>query len=182
MLQAIVEHSLRRRIVVLTFAAAIISYGNYVARHAKLDVFPDFVPPQAVVQTEAPGLSPEQVEQLVTRPVESAINGVGYLESIRSQSIQGLSIVTVTFKEGTNIFTARQMVNEKLSTISADLPEGVKPPKLTELTSATMDLLKIGLVSDTRTPKELRTFVEWTLKPRLLSVPGVAALHVFGGD
>src|SRR3954464_1816786 len=103
MLQANLHVSLRERGVVFALAALLLGYGLYVAQHAKLDVFPNFVPPQATVQTEAPGLSPEQVEILVTRTVESAINGLGQQESLRSESIQGLSIVTIVFKEGTPI-------------------------------------------------------------------------------
>ena len=150
MLNAIVQFSIRRRGIVLALAIMLLIYGVRTTMHAKLDVFPDFVQPQAVVQTEAPGLSPEQVEMLVTRPVEGVIGGITNLESVRSQSIQGLSIVTVVFKEGMNIFTARQLLNESLSAVIEQLPTGVKPPRLTPLTSATMDLLKIGLVSDQR--------------------------------
>src|ERR1044071_9357147 len=103
MLQAIVQFSLRYRGVVVALAALLLGYGVYVAAHAKLDVFPDFVPPQVTVQTEAPGLSPEQVEMLVTRPLENAINGLAHLDSLRSESAQGLSIITIIFKEGTAI-------------------------------------------------------------------------------
>jgi len=140
------------------------------------------VPPQVTVQTEAPGLAPEQVETLVTRPVENAINGLGSQESMRSETIQGLSVITVVFKEGTDIQVARQMLGEKLSEISGRLPAGVKPPRMSPLVSSTMDLLKIGLVSDKLSPMELRTLGDWTLKPRLLAVPGVAKCSVFGGD
>lgn len=182
MLQSLVQFSLRFRGVVLSLAAALLLYGGYVAVHAKLDVFPDFVPPQVTVQTEAPGLSAGQVEALVTRPVEIALNGLGHLDSLRSESIQGLSVITVMFKEGTALLPARQMVAEKLSELAGILPAGVKAPKLSPLVSATMDLLKIGLVSDTRPPLELRGFADWTLKPRLLAVPGVAKCSVFGGD
>src|SRR5512146_2662233 len=115
MLKKLVETSLHVRGIVVVLAAAVVSYGVYTAMHAKLDVFPDFVQPQATVQTESPGLSPEQVEALVTRPVESAVNGVTRVESVRSQSIQGLSIVTVIFEEGTDIFLARQMLTEQLN-------------------------------------------------------------------
>ncbi|MBI4582185.1 MAG: efflux RND transporter permease subunit [Planctomycetes bacterium] len=182
MLKGIVESSIRARGLVVVLACALVAYGVYVAQNAKLDVFPDFVQPQAVIQTEAPGLSPEQVEALVTGPVESAVQGVMNLESVRSQSIQGLSIVTAVFKEKTDIFIARQMLNEQLATIAERLPGGVKPPRLTPLTSATMDLLKMGLVSDTKTPMELRTFVDWTLRPRLQAVPGIADVGVMGGE
>src|SRR2546425_322056 len=159
-----------------------LAYGVYVAAHAKLDVFPDFVQPQVEIQTECPGLSPEQAEQLVTRPVETAVTGLGNQESVRSESIQGLSIITVVFKEGTNVFLARQMLAERLGETAGQLPLGVKTPKMTPLTSSTMDLLKIGLVSTARTPMELRTFADWVLKPRLLAVPGVAKCSVFGGE
>jgi CzcA family heavy metal efflux pump len=182
MLQAIVQFSLRFRGIVLALACVVIGYGLWVAAHAKLDVFPDFVPPQVTVQTEAPGLAPEQVETLVTRPLENAINGLGSQESLRSETIQGLSVITVVFKDGTDIQVARHMLAEKIGEASSLLPVGVKPPKLSPLVSSTMDLLKIGLLSEKLTPMELRTFADWILKPRLLSVPGVAKVSVFGGE
>ncbi len=182
MLQGIIQFSLRFRGIVVALSCLVFAYGIYVASRAKLDVFPDFVPPQVTIQTEAPGLSPEQVEALVTRPVETAVNGLGSQESLRSESIQGLSIITVVFKEGTAILPARQLLAEKLGETAGLLPVGVKAPKMSPLTSATMDLLKIGLVSDKLSPMELRTFADWTLKPRLLAVPGVARCIVFGGE
>src|ERR1700712_1173875 len=103
MLNALVHFSLRFRGMIIILACLLVGYGLYVAKHAKLDVFPEFVPPQVGVQTEAPGLTPDQVEMLVTRPVEHAINGLGNLQSLRSESIQGLSVVTAVFKEGTDI-------------------------------------------------------------------------------
>ena len=182
MLQAIVQLSLRFRGVVLSLACLVLAYGVWVAMHAKLDVFPEFVPPQVTIQTEAPGLTPEQVETLVTRPLENAINGLGSQESLRSETIQGLSVITLVFKDGTDVLVARQMVAEKLGEIGGQLPAGVKPPKLSPLVSSTMDLLKVGLVTEKMSPMELRTFADWTLKPRLLSVPGVAKCSVFGGE
>lgn len=182
MINRIVHFSLQFRGVVVALACVLTGYGIYVAANAKLDVFPNFVPPQVVVQAEAPGLSPEQVEALVTRPIENAINGLGNMESLRSESIPGLSVITAVFKEGTDIFLARQMLAEKLSETAGQLPAGVKTPMLTPLTSSTMDLLKIGLVSEKLSPMELRTFADWTVKPRLLSVPGVARCIVFGGE
>ena len=182
MLKAIVQFSLRFRGVVVALACIAVAYGLYVTWHAELDVFPNFVQPQVMVQTEAPGLSPEQVELLVTRPLEVAINGLVGLESMRSESIQGLSIVTVVFQEKTDIFTGRQMLGEKIGQTAGQLPVGVKAPRMTPLTSATMDLLKIGLVSEKLSPMQLRTFADWTLKPRLLSVPGVAKCSSFGGE
>jgi CzcA family heavy metal efflux pump len=182
MLQFLVRFSLKYRGVVVALACILLAYGGYVARNAKLDVFPNFVQPQVSIQTEAPGLSPEQVEVLVTRPIETMINGLGDMESLRSESIEGLSIITAVFQEGTDVFRARQMLAEKLAETAGELPEGVQTPRMTPLTSSTMDLLKIGLVSDQMTAMELRTFADWTLKPRLLSVPGVAKCSSFGGE
>jgi CzcA family heavy metal efflux pump len=182
MLQALVRFSLKFRGVVVALACILLACGLYVVRSAKLDVFPNFVQPQVAIQTEAPGLSPEQVELLVTRPVETMVNGLGDMESLRSESIQGLSIITAVFREGTDVFRARQMLAEKLAETAGELPAGVQTPRMTPLTSSTMDLLKIGLVSDTMTPMELRSFADWTLKPRLLSVPGVAKCSTFGGE
>jgi CzcA family heavy metal efflux pump len=182
MLQALVDFSLRFRGIVVLLAGLVMADGIYDAFHAKLDVFPDFVPPEVVVQTEAPGLTSEQVESLVTRPIESAIDGLGNQQALRSESIPGLSVVTVVFKEGTPILPARQLLAERLTEVSGEMPAGVQSPKMEPLTSATMDLLKIGLVSDQLTPMQLRTFADWTLKPRLLAVSGVAKCSVFGGD
>src|SRR5512136_51745 len=182
MLQSLVTFSLRFRGVVVALAGILLAYGIYVAANVKLDVFPNFVQPQVVIQTECPGLSPEQVELLVTLPIETMINGLGDLESLRSESIQGLSIITAVFKEGTDVFLARQMLAEKLGEMAGRLPAGVKTPRMTPLTSSTMDLLKIGLVTDKLTPMKLRTFADWTLRPRLLSVPGVAKCSTFGGE
>jgi CzcA family heavy metal efflux pump len=182
MLQALVRFSLKHRGVVVALACVVLGYGIYVAANAKLDVFPNFVQPQVVIQTECPGLAPEQVELLVTLPIETMVNGLGEMESLRSESIEGLSIITVVFKEGTDVFRARQMLAEQLAETAGELPTTVKTPRMTPLTSSTMDLLKIGLVSDKLSPMELRTFADWTLKPRLLSVPGVAKCSVFGGD
>src|SRR5579884_1496988 len=182
MLNWIVHFSLRFRGVIVALACVAIGYGIYVTAHAKLDVFPNFVPPEVTIQTEAAGLSSEQVEALVTIPLENTINGLGDMETMRSESIQGLSVITVVFSEGSDIFRARQLLAEKLNETASQLPLGVKAPQMSALTSATMDLLKIGLVSDKLSPMELRTFADWTIKPRLLAVPGVARCIVFGGD
>src|SRR5437016_9795746 len=182
MLQALVKFSLRFRGVIIVLACVLLGYGIYITRSAKLDVFPNFVQPQVDIQTESPGLAPEQVELLVTLPLETMINGLGEMESLRSESIQGLSVITAVFKEGTDVFRARQMLAEKLAETATELPNTVKPPRMTPLTSSTMDLLKIGLVTDKLSPMELRTFADWTLKPRLLAVPGVAKCSTFGGE
>ncbi len=163
-------------------ACVLLGYGLHVANNAKLDVFPNFVQPQVVIQTECPGMAPEQVELLVTLPIETMVNGLGDMESLRSESIEGLSIITAVFKEGTDVFRSRQLLAEKVAETAGKLPAGAQTPRMTPLTSSTMDLLKIGLVSDKLTPMQLRTFADWTLKPRLLSVPGVAKCSTFGGE
>jgi CzcA family heavy metal efflux pump len=127
-------------------------------------------------------MASEKVELLVTLPIETMVNGLGDMESLRSESINGLSIITAVFKEGSDVFRARQMLSEKLSEMTGALPSTVGTPRMTPLTSSTMDLLKIGLVSDKMTPMQLRTFADWILKPRLLSVPGVAKCSTFGGE
>lgn len=182
MLKALVETSLRGRVVVIALAGFVLAYGAWCTAHARLDVFPDFAPPQVTVQTEAPGLSAEQVELLVTRPVEAAMNGAVGLDALRSQSIQGLSVVTAVFRDDVEPHRARQVLAEQLTQAAKELPEGVEAPKLTPLTSATMDLLKIGLVAPQLSPLELRSFAQWTLRPRLLGVPGVAGVSLFGGQ
>src|SRR3954469_3070940 len=182
MLRGLVHFSLKFRGIVVVLAGVVIGYGLYVTANAKLDVFPNFVQPQVAIQTECPGLAAEQVELLVTVPIESLVNGLGEMESLRSESIQGLSVITAVFKEGTDVFRARQMLAEKLAETATELPNTVKAPRMTPLTSSTMDLLKIGLVTDKLSPMELRTFADWTLRPRLLSVPGVAKCSVFGGE
>ena len=182
MLNWIVHFSLRFRGVVVALACVLTGYGIYTAAHAKLDVLPNFVPPEVTVETEAPGLSPEQVEVLVTRPIENTINGLGNMAALRSESISGLSTITAVFKDGTDIFIARQMLNERLVSTAAQLPAQVKAPVMSPMTSATMDLLKIGLVSTNLSPMELRTLADWVVKPRMLSIPGVARCIVFGGE
>jgi CzcA family heavy metal efflux pump len=182
MLNAIIRFSLRFRGVVLALAFAMLIYGGYTLSRAKYDVFPEFAPPFVSVQTEAPGLSPEQVELLVTQPVENAINGVPGIESLRSGSIQGLSVVTVIFQSGTDIYRARQTVAERLSTLAGRLPSGVHAPTITPLTTSTSFILAVGLTSEKRSLMELRTIADWVLRPQLLAVPGVAKVAVFGGQ
>ena len=182
MLQRIVEFSIRLRGVVIALACLALGYGIYEAERAKLDVFPEFAPPRVVVQTEAPGLSPQEVEALVTRPIESAINGTSGLESLRSKSIQSLSVVTATFSGGTDILTARQLIGEQLVGAASLMPPGVQPPVMAPLTSSTGTVLQVGMTSKTRTLMELRTMADWTIRQRLLAVPGVAKVVIYGGE
>jgi CzcA family heavy metal efflux pump len=165
-------------ITALTLMALIL--GGWGAMQAPLDVFPEFVPSQVDVQTEAPGFAPQQVEELVTRQVENAVNGSAGIATMRSESIPGLSVVTITFADRIDVHVARQGIAERLSEIGT-LPAGVGTPKLSPLVSSTMDLLKIGLLSDKVDAYTLRDQANWIIRPRLLAVPGVAHVIVFGG-
>lgn len=181
MLAAVVRASLRAPFIVVLAAFLVLMYGAATLFQAKYDVFPEFVPPQAAVQVEAPGLAPEDVERLVTQPLENAINGGAYIESFRSESIQGLSSINVTFTAGTDIFRARQLLAERIAEAALSLPAAVKTPVLTPMTSSTMDLLKLGFTSQAMSPMDLRAFVDWTVRPRLLGVPGVSRAITYGG-
>lgn len=182
MLNSIVRFSVRYRGVVSAMAAAFILYGVVTVARAKYDVFPEFAPPQVAIQTEARGFTPEQVEVLVTKPIEDAINGVPGVRVIRSQSIQGLSVITAVFGGGTDIYRARQLIAEHINEVTRRLPQAAKTPVMTPLTSSTGKVLVIGLTSPTRSLRDIRTFADWTLRPRILSVPGVARVSVFGGE
>ncbi|MEP6822898.1 MAG: efflux RND transporter permease subunit, partial [Chthoniobacterales bacterium] len=182
MLSSIIGWSLRFRGVVIALACMLVGYGLYTLSRAKYDVFPEFAPPSVTIQTEAPGFSPEQVEVLVTQPIENAINGLGGIESLRSGSIQGLSLVTIAFQPSVDVYRARQLVSERLTVIASTLPQGVQPPTMTPLTSSTSIVLVIGLSSKDRSLMEVRTIADWTVKQRILSVPGVAKIAVHGGE
>ena len=182
LLQAIVDWCIHNRVIVVILAVLLLLLGIHAAGHSRLDVFPEFAPPQVVVQTEAPGLSPTEVEQLVTTPIENEVNGLPQLDVVRSQSIQGLSVVTITFKNGTDIYRARQQVNEKLSQLAGQFPLGVKASKMAPLTSSTGRLLTIGFTSQKLSAQQLRDCVQWDIRPKLLKVRGVAQVTIFGGD
>src|SRR6516164_8934331 len=167
----------------ITFSiAALLVYGSYSLTRAKYDVFPNFAPPEVGIQTEAPGLCPEQVETLVTQPIENVINGVTGIESLRSTSIQGLSVITVIFQPGTEVYRDRQAAAERLANLAGHLPEGVKSPVMTPLVSPTGDVLVIGLMSEQKSLMDVRTVADWVVRPRLLAVPGVAKVTTFGGQ
>lgn len=178
----VIAFAIRFRGIVIALACVLVAYGVYGLIGAKYDVFPEFAPPQVGIQTEAPGLTPEQVEILVTRPIETAVNGVPGVQSLRSNSIQGLSVVNVFFDPASDIYRDRQVVAERLTVAAQQLPQGVQPPAMTPLTSSTSTVLVAGLTSNTRSLMELRTLAEWTVRLRLLAVPGVADVLVFGGD
>src|SRR5258707_4911333 len=179
---ALVRFAIPFRGIVAALACVLVAYGVYALGHAKYDGFPEFGPPQVGIQGEAVGLTPEQVEVLVTRPIENAINGVPGVQTLRSTSIQGLSIVTVFFDPSGDIYRDRQVVAERLAVAAQQLPQGAQPPAMTPLTSSTCTRLVIGLSSERRSLMDLRPDADWTIRLRLLSVPGVAKVVVFGGD
>ena len=166
----------------MALACLVAAYGYYTIRNAKFDVYPEFSPPQVIVQTEAPGLSSLDVESLVTRPIEAALNGTPNLEALRSNSVQGLSVVVATFEDQIDVYRARQMVSERMTEAATRLPQGVRAPSLAPLVGATSLTLIVGLTSDVRSGMELRTFADWTMRPRLLGVKGVARVAIFGGE
>ncbi len=182
MLNAIVRFSIRFRGVVIALAFALLGYGVYSLLGASYDAFPDFAPPEASVQTEAPGLSPEQVEVLVTQPIENAINGVPGIATLRSRSIQGLSDITVIFNPSTDVYRDRQVVSERISTLASQLPSGVEPPVMAPLMSSTGNIMEIDFTSDTQSLMTVRSVADWTIKPRLLAVPGVSGIEIIGGE
>ena len=182
MLNAIVRFSIRFRGVVIALAFALLGYGIFSLFGASYDAFPDFAPPEASVQTEAPGLSPEQVEVLVTQPIENAINGVPGIGTLRSRSIQGLSDITVIFDASTDVYRDRQMVSERLSTLTNELPAGIEPPIMAPLMSSTGNVMELDFTSDTKSLMDVRSAADWTIKPRLLAVPGVSGIEIIGGE
>ncbi len=181
MMSAIVRFSIRFYGVIIGLAILVVLYGSYSLTRSNLDVFPEFSPTQIIIQTESPGLSAELVESLVTQPIETSIAGTVGITDMRSQSIPGLSVVTVIFDASSDIYRNRQVVAERLSTLSTRLPDNITP-NITPLTSSASTVLGFGLTSQYRSLMELRTLVDWTVTPHLLSIPGVADINVFGGD
>lgn len=182
MLNKIIEFSLNNRIVVLIGTVLLILAGTYTATNMEVDVFPDLNAPTVVVMTEAKGMAPEEVERLVTFPVETAVNGATDVRRVRSSSTTGFSIVWVEFNWGTDIYRARQIVSEKLAVVGDVLPSNVGKPTLGPQSSILGELMIIGLTADTTSLQDLRTLADWTIRPRLLSTGGVAQVTVLGGD
>ncbi len=180
MLKSIVSWSLEMRALLVAAAVALLVVGINVTRHAPLDVFPEFAPPRVEIQTEAPGLSTEEVDALVTVPLENALNGVPFLKTIRSKSVLGLSSVIIIFETGTDIMQARQLVQERLNLARNRLPNVVKPPVLMAPNSSLSRVLKVGLTSETLTQMELSELSLWTIRPRLMAVKGVANVAIWG--
>lgn len=182
MLNKLISYSLKNRPLVLLASLLILIGGCWTAWRMEVDVFPDLTAPTVVVMTEAPGMATEEVEQLVSFPIETAVNGATDVRRVRSNSTTGFSIVWVEFDWGTDIFNARQTVSEKLATVADLLPDGVGMPTLAPQSSILGEVIFIGLTTDSTSLMDLRTMAEWTIRPRLLSTGGVAQVTVMGGD
>src|SRR5262245_2244484 len=190
MLRALVQFSLRFRFVVVLAAAAMLVVGVYLAQRSPMDVFPEFAPPLVEVQAEAPGMSSEAVERLVTIPLESALNGIPQMTEMRSKSVQGLSSIQMIFERGSNVLQVRQMVTERVGVAAARLPQQVRTPQLLPPLSSTSRTLKIGLkpkAADQLQPGEpvltqtdVSVLMKWVIEPRLRAVPGVANVSTYG--
>lgn len=182
MLDRIIQFSLKNRLLVLLATMVLIVCGLYSAFHAEVDVFPDLNAPTVVVMTEAQGMAADEVEKVVTFPIETAVNGATHVRRVRSSSTSGFSVVWVEFEWDTDIYLARQIVSEKLATIADAMPAGVGSPTLGPQSSVLGELLIVGLTADSTSMLDLRTIADWTIRPRLLSTGGVAQVSVIGGD
>ena len=182
MLNKIIYYSLHNRLVILVCALLLMIWGTYTAFNTDVDVFPDLNAPTVVIMTEANGMAPEEVERLVTFPVETAVNGAMDVRRVRSSSTTGFSVVWVEFDWGTDIYRARQIVSEKLAVLGERLPENVGKPTLGPQSSILGEMMILGLTADSTSLLDLRTIADWTIRPRLLSTGGVAQVAVIGGD
>ncbi|WP_419033811.1 efflux RND transporter permease subunit, partial [Dysgonomonas gadei] len=182
MLNKIIQFSLNNRLVVLIGAVLLLIGGFYTAKNMEIDVFPDLNAPTVVIMTEANGMAPEEVERLVSFPIETAVNGATDVRRVRSSSTTGFSVVWVEFDWGTDIYKARQIVTEKLTALGDALPENIGQPTLGPQSSILGEVMIIGLTSDSTSLLDLRTIADWTIRPRLLSTGGVAQVTVIGGD
>ena len=182
MLNKIIYYSLHNRLVILVCALLLMIWGTYTAFNTDVDVFPDLNAPTVVIMTEANGMAPEEVERLVTFPVETAVNGAMDVRRVRSSSTTGFSVVWVEFDWGTDIYRARQIVSEKLAVLGESLPENEGKPTLGPQSSILGEMMILGLTADSTSLLDLRTIADWTIRPRLLSTGGVAQVAVIGGD
>ena len=182
MLNRIINFSLQNRLLIIVASVLLIVFGSYIATQMEVDVFPDLTAPTVVVLTEAHGMAPEEVEKLVTFPIETSVNGATNVRRVRSSSSAGISIVWVEFEWNTDIFKARQIVNEKIIAISDKLPIGVGNPTMAPQSSIMGEVMFISLTADTTSLMDLRTIADWTIRPRLLATGGVAQVIVMGGE
>ncbi|MDR0815261.1 MAG: CusA/CzcA family heavy metal efflux RND transporter [Bacteroidales bacterium] len=182
MLNRIIHFSLHNRLMVLFFAVLLVVAGLYTSYHIEVDVFPDLNAPTVVVMTEAQGMAPEEVEQMVTFPIETAVNGATAVRRVRSSSVAGFSVVWVEFDWGTDIYRARQIVSEKIAVVTETLPDDIGRPILGPQTSILGEVMIVGLTSDSVSLRDLRTLADWNIRPRLLSIAGVAQVSVLGGE
>lgn len=182
MLNKIIHFALNNRLLIVVASVVLIVFGSFVATKMEVDVFPDLTAPTVVVLTEAHGMAPEEVEKLVTFPIETSVNGATNVRRVRSSSSAGISIVWVEFEWNTDIFKARQIVNEKISVIGERLPNGVGNPTLAPQSSIMGEIMLISLTADSTNQMDLRTIADWTIRPRLLATGGVAQVIVIGGE
>lgn len=182
MLNNIIKYALNNRLLVMVSAVLLMAVGTFSALQMEVDVFPDLTAPTVVVLTETEGMAPEEVEQLVTFPIETAVNGATNIRRVRSSSAMGLSIVWAEFDWGTDIYNARQIVSEKLIALQSNLPDGVGSPTLAPQSSLMGEILIIALTSDSTSMMDLRTLADWQVRPRLLATGGIAQVAVFGGE
>ena len=180
MLSKLISSSVKGRVVVLALCGLLVAYGVRTVRTAPLDVFPEFAPPKVEVQTEAPGLSTDEVEALISVPLENALNGTPGLKVIRSKSVLGLSSVVLLFEEGTDIHKARQYVQERVAAEAVRLPTVARPPVILQPLSSLSRVMKIGLSSKKLSQQDMTVLTLWTIRPKLMSVPGVANVAVWG--
>src|SRR5574344_399892 len=182
MLDKIIKFSLNNKYFILLCSILLIVFGVYTSSKMDIDVFPDLTAPTVVVMTDCHGLTSEEVERLVSFPIETAVNGATGVRRVRSNSSQGFSFVWVEFDWGSDVFKARQVVSEKLITIASQIPEGVGQPTLAPQSSVMGEIFFIGLHADTTSLMDLRTFAEWSVKPLILSTNGVSQVTIIGGD